>query len=183
MKSFVVVILVITGVVGGYLVGTRDRSSERPVVFINDRSGVLLERAQDIWQSCPGAAFSLTEKGSDYQLGMYWEKDHWTSLLVREDSVLLMKQDSPDFNHLMREACRAIKPDAATWLPEHRMRIASEPRIADESNRYELRDIHDGQVYGAALLDRRTGKVWTWHAAGEWFKQETVLPEPEVERK
>lgn len=122
----------------------------------------------------------MKKNGAEYILWLGWDKDHWRSMLIRQgDSVLLMETDSPDYKQIVREACRAIRPDTA-WLTETRKIKASEPQhSAEDSNRYELRDIHDGEISGTALLDKRTGKVWAWHSGADWFHEVEVSPEPD----
>jgi hypothetical protein len=179
MKIIAVVALALAGVVGAYLLGTHERPKVAPVVFIDE--GLLLDHADEIRQACPTAAFSLEKDGAEYRLWMGWDKDHWHSMLVRQgDAVLLIEKDSPDYKQIVRDACRAIRPDTA-WLSEHRKEKASTAHAAEESNRYELRDIHDGGISRSALLDKRTGKVWGWHAlSGKgWFNQEDISPEPD----
>jgi hypothetical protein len=179
MKSVAVVILAVAGIVGAYLLGTRARPSVAPIVFINF-TGLPRSHFDELRQACPNVAFSLSKEGSEYRLSMSWINEHWQSSLIREDSVLLMTSNSPDFKQIMREACRAIKPDTA-WLLETRKRKVSEPHAVEESNRYELREIHDGSISRSALLDKRTGKVWGWHALSVkgWFDQEDISPEPD----
>jgi hypothetical protein len=177
MKIAAIVALAVAGIVGAYLLGTHARPRIAPVVFVDENSGVFLDHADEVGQACPDAAFSLGKNGAEYILWLGWDKDHWRSMLIRQgDSVLLMETDSPDYKQIVRDACRAIRPDTA-WLSEHRKEKASEVHAAEDSNRYELRDIHDGDISRSALLDKQTGKVWGWY--GSVFIQEKVSPEPD----
>lgn len=187
MKATAIAVLVLVAIIGAYLLGTRRLPGDPPIVFISS-SDILPEHADEIRQACPSAAFALSDEPAEYVLSMGWDKDRWTSMLIRKDSVLLMKKDSPDYKQIVREACRAIQPDTA-WLSDHRTRKSSEPRAANEphaaedSTRYELRDIHDGSISRSALLDKRTGKIWAWHSVSSsvkgWLLEEDIVPEPD----
>jgi acetyl esterase/lipase len=96
--------------------GTRARPDVAPVVFIQSSDFFLLrDHSDEFRQACPDAAFALKGETADYYLRMYWGNDHWYSMLMRADSVLLMTKDSPDFKLVVREACQAIRSDTA-WL-------------------------------------------------------------------
>ena|ERR1019366_6609857 len=189
MKSFLAIaggaVLVLTGMAGSYWLGARVKSwrGAPPRVFVWGPSVSPLGRARDIWDSCPHIALSLEPDAADYTIGMLWIDDHWQSLVKRGSSILLADDHSPDFNKLLRQACRAISRDASTWPLDDARAITSQPAHADESARYELRDIIYGDARNSALLDRRTGKVWIWlkdpkSPGGGFFLEEDVTPVP-----
>lgn len=187
--KFVALVLIVVAIAGAYLVGAhqRSRADAAPIVFVSEG----IAHAKDIWQSCPSIALSLDEKSSEYRILMGWRNGRWDSLVIRGTSVLLMKDEGSDFNQLVREACRAITPDAATWLPEYRKRMASAAPGADESDRYEIRELRDSsskrvgqseasdESYESVLLDKRTGRVWKWSAQpNSFFVEAEVTPSP-----
>ncbi len=135
---------------------------------------------EDILLSCPDSVLVLDANVADYRLSMRWDTDHWEAGLLRKDSALLFHERSPDFNQVVRNACKAIKFDMS-WVSPPAAREAS-------ADRYELKDLHNGPTSTTALIDRRTGRVWVWtnftdnkgQKTGKTeFLSEDVVPDPE----
>ncbi len=135
-------------------------SSPRSRLFVTDGGETIngplpaFNRGNDIRQSCPEAVFALEEDKSDYSLTMRWDQNHWGGLLV-EDGAFLFQENGPDFNKIVRDACKAIQED-------QRWPVGSQKQKAILLDRYELRDLHNGSLSTSAILDKQTGKVWVW---------------------
>jgi hypothetical protein len=119
VKAIAVAFVIVVSIAGAYLLGARTQPFVAPIIYLDDNVLLLYDHADEIKMACPGASFSLAKGESDYWLSMSWHRDRWTSLLLRKDSVLMMRKDSPDFLQIVREACKDIQADKA-WLVENR---------------------------------------------------------------
>jgi hypothetical protein len=113
-------------------------------------------QSKEIWQSCPDAAFIWDRDNADYQLNVSWRTDHWSAQLFRSDSAYLLEEDSPDFNRILRDSCKAMRYDSLEWLAP--LKAAKE----EATDRYDLRELHNGVLSTSAMIDKKTGKVWIW---------------------
>jgi|HubBroStandDraft_4_1064222.scaffolds.fasta_scaffold231736_2 hypothetical protein len=160
----------------------------RPKLFVGHHVGntwtPLWDNAKDIWQSCPEAALIWNREDADYQLIMSWSDGHWSARLLRSDFAYLLQKDSPDFNRILRDSCKALRYDALEWLAPPKIGKAAE----EPTDRYELRELRNGAVSTSAMIDKKTGKVWIWtnltdnngkKTGKSAFLSEEVIPEPE----
>jgi hypothetical protein len=193
IRIFVLALLIGGALVCGFLLDSvvnRGRRP-RPRVFIGHKAFYMgkeysspeYERAKDVWESCPSIELMFDESQTDYGLWMNWQKDHWNTTLLRTDSAFLLQEDSPDFNQIVRHACKAIHKDEEWPVPEKK----SEEKKS-EANRYELHDLHNGPISTSAIIDKKSGKVWVWttltdnrgkQTGKSYFASEEVSPEPE----
>lgn len=161
----------------------------RPRLFVGRYEAVSVwapewSHVKDIWQSCPEAAFTWDHDGADYQLIVSWSNDHWSSQLLRGDDAYLFEEDSPDFNRIVRDSCKALRYDSQEWLAPLKTGKAAREEPTD---RYELREIRNGPLSTSAIIDKKTGKVWIWtevtnngkKTGKSAFLSEDVIPEPE----
>jgi hypothetical protein len=106
---------------------------------------------------------------------MGWESDHWGAGLFRKDLAFLFHENSPDFNRVVRDACKAIRLDMSWVGPPAAARDVS-------VDRYEVKDVRNGAALESAILDKKTGKVWVWredkNTGTSTFVSEELVPEP-----
>lgn len=88
---------------------------------------------------------------------------------MRRDSALVYRGESPDYKHILREACKSIRRDVAQWGFSDRLRkvpaeASSQKVTAAEtaSNRYDPREVRNGSIATTAIFDKQTGQVWVW---------------------
>lgn len=91
--------------------------SPRPRLFVGHyaAAGVWTPEwghAKDIWRSCPDAVFMWDHDNADYQLMVFWSHDHWSAQLFRSDDAYMLEEDSPDFNRILRDSCKALRYDS-----------------------------------------------------------------------
>ncbi len=149
------------------------RSSDGTVVSL-----AAFGRLEDIHQNCPETAFVSREEDADYSLTTVWDKDHWRAML-EGDGQFLVREYSPDFKKIERDACRTIQKNER-WPA--RAAHAQAPKKSVPADRYELHDLRNGNVATSALIDRQTGKVWVWSTSGKGvthFISEDVIPSPD----
>ncbi len=114
---------------------------------------------------------------------VFWSHDHWSAQLFRSDDAYMLEEDSPDFNRILRDSCKALRYDSGGWGVRPLKAAKAEP-----TDRYDLRELHNGAVSTSAMIDRKTGKVWIWtnlmdnngkKTGKSAFLSEEVVPEPE----
>ncbi len=159
----------------------------RPKLFVGHKESSVwvpeFDRTKDIFASCPEPALMWNGDDVDYRLIMSWKENRWSARLFRADFGFLLEEDSPDFNQVLRDSCKAIRYDLLEWLPRS---TANLPK-PEMTERYELRELRNGGLSTSALLDKKTGKVWVWTELTEHgkkvgksaFLSEDVVPEPE----
>jgi hypothetical protein len=160
----------------------------RPKLFVGHYAGGAWtpewSHFKDVRQSCPEAVVIWDRDAADYQLNMYWSEGHWASQLLRNDSADMLEEDSPDFNRIVRDSCKAVLYDSLEW----RAPLGADTAARGESpDRYDLRELHNGALSTSAMIDKKTGKVWIWTSLTEngkktgktAFLSEEVVPEPE----
>ena len=126
-----------------------------------------MEWANDFWSSCHRMAFATSAREADYTLVAGWVRNAWSATVRRHDSALIYRGQSPNYKEILRGACRAIADDRGNW--EETTSATDTASAAEErqeqlspTDRYDLRDLHNGMKTTTAILDKRTGRVWIW---------------------
>jgi gas vesicle protein len=169
------------------LVLAERHSTPRRRLFLYDRETIsgpaasvqMLNRVPDIREICPDTLIVFEREKADYSQSMFWIQNHWRAVLTG-DSALLLAEETPDFNKIIRDVCKAIREDQK-WPSRS---LEQKNNLLD---RYELRDLRNGNVSTSAMLDKQTGKVWVWKnitrdgkATGKTaFLSEEVSPRPD----
>ena len=147
----------------------------RPKMFVGGfMAAIQLAKPETILQNCPEPRLAFDAETADYSLWMRWEQNHWNGSLFGKDGTVLFHEDSSDSNQLIRDACKSLWQDLRWPGPPDQQRNATD--------RFDLRDLHNGPVSTSAIIDRKTGKVWVWERdkdGGTVFMSEHVIPEPE----
>jgi hypothetical protein len=157
--------LVLGVIVGALLAVTFSRvitlphGKPRSRLFVSDGYGIngpkaTFNHATDVRQSCPETVFALEEDRADYSLTMYWGQGQWAGML-EGNGAFLFKENSADFNKIVRDACKVIQDDEKWPLRNQ------EPKQT-LLDRYELRELRNGTLSTSAILDKQTGEVWVW---------------------
>jgi hypothetical protein len=193
MRKTVLLELVFLSTVGlaacSHLAGKRELRP-RPRLFVGHYAADNVwapewGHAKDIWESCPEAAFVWDRDAADYQLTIHWSDGRWSAQLFRSDFAYLLEEDSPDFNRIVRDSCKALRYDSMEWRAPLKADKVGKEGPAD---RYDLRELRNGTVSTAAIIDKKTGRVWIWtniidnngkKTGKSAFLSEEVIPEPE----
>jgi hypothetical protein len=126
------------------------------------------EWADDFWASCGHMTLMTTEKEADYTMLVEWRQNRWVGTVHRRDSALVYRGEDPNYKQILGAGCRAIEGDFTDWVPaagEIRSGIHNQGVVPPyPSDRFDLREIHNGSLTSTALLDKSTGAVWVWTA-------------------
>lgn len=182
-----------------------NKSNRQPKIFVGERKGIGSEAwtfdwAEGFWEACPQAALVEDEDHADYVFWASWGQGRWNGYVQRKDTAFLYRGQNPDYKQILRSACRKIRRDFADWnQPQDRQKqpeTANGPAKAEPTenhNRFELRDVRNGNTITSAIFDKQTGRVWVWTVltgkdgkkTGSAFISEDVhsysgSPQPEV---
>jgi hypothetical protein len=113
-------------------------------------------------------AFVTDEKVADYSIQAVWVplRTRWFTWTERNDTALIHQAEGPDCVEILRNTCRLIRADLDDWtLPDGtlpQVKRADAESSKANADRYELRDVRNGNIATSAILDRQTGRVWVW---------------------
>lgn len=162
-------------VVSFFFISNRHRS--QATIFVGEQSGFgkdAITFPHSDWldsfsKACPDAAFMLGPDESDYKIMATWSDGRWYAVMSRRDGALMQISQDPDYAKILREACERVRDDirvrgrpllsARGTAPESTFTVSQQ---ADNSDRYELRDIRNGNLVTSAIFDKKTGRVWVW---------------------
>jgi hypothetical protein len=146
-------------------------------------------------------AFVADGKSADYSIQVIWApspKAAWLAWASRRDNALIYEGENSDYVQLLRDTCRLIRADLKDWtLPDDSLPQEEGQSTRADLDRYELRDVRNGNVITSAIFDRQTGRVWVWTSVKgkngsdeSYFMAEEVLsytrspkPDPDAETK
>jgi hypothetical protein len=171
-------------VLGAYFIADHSRTPKyRPVLVVANAENHS-ENEANILAACPGVALGFennVERTTHYyNLVMFWKDNQWKSFLFQESSsqeYLLWTAVDQNYDRLLRDACDRLKDESRYAWPE-----------TSDVNRYDLHDLHNGNLLTAAILDRQTGRVWIWTSLTDnkgaktgksAFLEEKLVPNPD----
>lgn len=154
--------------------------SKRPrqtTIFVGEQSGFGKDAVtfahwdwfESFVSACPNAAFMTDEDGADYKLMAAWTDNRWDAATARSDGAMVYMTHGTDYAKILRDACAQVRADANRWArPETQVHTIPQAAITGASkqtegkDRYELRDIRNGNTISSAIFDKETGRVWVW---------------------
>jgi hypothetical protein len=147
---------------------TRPHGRKQPRVYVGDGKYGHWDWANNFRGACPHMAFVTDEKVADYSIQAVWSpsRTKWFTWAERRDTALIHQAEGPDYVEILRNTCRLIRADLDDWALADGSLPQDKPVDAESfkanADRYELRDVRNGNVVTSAILDRQTGRVWVW---------------------
>lgn len=158
-------------VLGWRYVSTHPLQRKQPRIYVGDLVGGYAHSdwIKDFRAACPHMALVTDEKAADYSMKASWvpreRESRWVAFAERRDTAQVYIGESRDYIQILRDTCRLIRADLEDWtppdvtFPPDKRTEAESPKAAD---RFDLRDVRNGNVVTSAIFDRQTGRVWVW---------------------